>query len=162
MLTQIHEDIVQGIIDQVQASIAPTMPPQERLWQLIVAHVISICAYPERRAFNLFGGTLLSQHAQDVIELRSSYQQMVEAILAEGIELGIFHVPNAKLATMAILGSLNWIPRWYSPDGPLSPKEIGEYFANILVAGLVNPLDPSQNHTFGSKETKKRRRHLDG
>ncbi len=151
VLVQIHEDIVQGIIDQVQASIAPTMPPQERLWRLIVAHVSSICAYPERRAFNLFGGSLVSQRAQGVIELRNSYQQMVVAILAEGIELGIFHVPDAKLATLVVLGALNWIPRWYSPDGPLSAEEIGEYFANILVAGLITPLDPSQGHTFGSK-----------
>lgn len=143
VLMQIHEDMVQGIIDQVQASILPTMSPQERLWHLIVAHTLSICAYPERRAFNLFGGSLLSKHGQDVIELRDRYQRMVESIIVEGIACGIFHVTDATLATLAVLGTLNWIPRWYSPDGPLSAEKIGEYFANILIAGLITPFDPS-------------------
>lgn len=152
VLAQIHEDIVQDIIDQVQASIAPTIPPQERLWRLIVVHTSSLCAYPERRAFNLFGGSLFTQHSQDVIELRAHYQQMVEAILAEGIETGVFHVTDAKLATLAVLGALNWIPRWYSPDGPLSAEEVGEYFANILIAGLIAPLDSSLYQPFGSAQ----------
>ncbi|MBE3561528.1 MAG: TetR family transcriptional regulator [Ktedonobacteraceae bacterium] len=139
VLVQIHEDILHNIIEGVQSSITPQMPPDERLWRLIVAHVVSHCSHPARRALLLFRGHLDSERAQDVVALRDRYQKFVEAILQEGIAQGVFRVTSAKLAAFALLGALNWIPNWYSPAGPLSLEEIGEYFANILVSGLKNP-----------------------
>jgi len=139
VLGQILEDIVQSISDQVQADISTAMPPDERLRRLIVAHVARLCVYPEGRAFIMYESHLLSQRAPHILEMRARYQRLVEAIIDEGIARGIFRVPSAKLATFALLGALNWIPIWYSPDGPLSPEEIGEHFARILVGGLINP-----------------------
>lgn len=140
VLAHILEDIIQGIIDEAQENISPTLSPDKRLWRLIMAHVSRTCMYPEGKAFILYEGHLLSQRAPGIIEMRDRYQKLVENTIAEGIEQGIFHVPNAKLAALALLGALNWIPRWYSPDGPLTPEAIGEYFARLLIGGLLNPL----------------------
>jgi AcrR family transcriptional regulator len=151
VLAQILEDIVQGITERVQADISPTMPPDERLRQLIIAHVARICEYPEGRAFILYESQLLSQCTPEILAMRDRYQRLVESIIAEGVEKGIFHVANVKLAAFALLGTLNWIPRWYSPEGPLSPEEIGEYYARILVGGLIAPLAmPSPPQTDSS------------
>jgi AcrR family transcriptional regulator len=140
VLVQIHEDIVQTIIDQAEASIMPEMSPDERLWRLIVSHVVTLCSHPARRVFLLYRDQL-SARTPDIIALRDRYQCIIEAAIVEGIEQGIFHVTNARLATAALLGALNWVPNWYSPQGPLSLQEIGAYFANILVGGLMNPVD---------------------
>ena len=43
---------------------------------------------------------------------------------------------DAKLLSFAILGAVNWIPRWYSPNGPSTSEEIAERFADYLIAGL--------------------------
>lgn len=140
VLAQILEDIIQRTIERVQADVAPTTSPDERLRQLIVAHVLSLCVYPEGRAFTLHQGYLLGRIPPEIRELRDRYEQSVRDIIVEGIEKHIFHVSNAKLATFTLLGALNWIPLWYSPDGPLSPEEIGESTARLLVGGLKNPL----------------------
>jgi AcrR family transcriptional regulator len=150
VLVQIHEEVVQNLIDQVQASITPEMSPDERLWRLIVAHTVSLCSHPARRVLQLYRGQL-SRRKQDIIDLRDSYQNLIEAIVVEGIEQGIFHVKNARLATVALLGALNWIPNWYSPEGPMSLEEIGAYFASILIGGLINPLDASLDHPLWSR-----------
>lgn len=144
VLVQIHEDIVQTIIDQGQASITPEMSPDERLWRLIVSHVVTLCSHPARRVFLLYRSQL-GARTPDIIALRDRYQDLIEAVVAEGIEQGIFRVTNVRLATAALLGALNWVPNWYSPEGSLSPQEIGAYFANILVGGLINPIDTPLN-----------------
>jgi AcrR family transcriptional regulator len=150
VLVQIHEDIVQTIIDQAEAITRLEMSPDERLWQLIVSHVVTLCSHPARRVFLLYRSQL-SERAQDIAALRHRYQDLIETVVKEGIERGIFQVTNARLATATLLGALNWIPNWYSPEGPLSLQEIGAYFANILVGGLMNPIG-SLNHPLWSEK----------
>ena len=143
VLVQLHGDVIQSIINRVQANISQQMTPDERLRRLIVAHTISLCSHPARRILVLYRSHLFREQAQDVVVLRDQYQKIVEDIIAEGIQQGIFHVSDAKMATFAVLGALNWIPGWYSPDGPLSLEAVGEYFANILVGGLIKPTGSS-------------------
>ncbi len=54
---------------------------------------------------------------------------------------------DSKLVTFAILGAMNWIPKWFSPAGERSPKEIADAFASYLVRGVLKaatgmPLPP--------------------
>ena len=58
-----------------------------------------------------------------------------EAVEAER-HAGAFGQTDAKLLSFAILGAVNWIPRWYSPDGPTSSQVIADTFADFLIAGL--------------------------
>jgi len=67
---------------------------------------------------------------------RKKFQQMFVDIVHEGIEDGTFKPVDLKLVSFAILGAVNWVARWYSPDGPFSPEKIGEAFADYLVGGL--------------------------
>ena len=151
VLVQIHEDIVQTIIDQAEAITQLEMSPDERLWRLIVSHVVTLCSHPARRVFLLYRSQI-SERAQDIVALRDRYQKLIETAVKEGIERGIFQVTSAKLATAALLGALNWVPNWYSPEGPQSLQEIGAYFANILVGGLMNPIGSSLNHPLWSEK----------
>ena len=43
---------------------------------------------------------------------------------------------DAKLASFAILGAVNWIPRWFNPEGPATSHQIADRFADFLIAGL--------------------------
>ena len=57
-------------------------------------------------------------------------------IIADGVASGAFGDRDAKLLSFAILGAVNWIPRWFKPDGPASSTEIADGFASYLIAGL--------------------------
>ena len=49
---------------------------------------------------------------------------------------GAFGPCDPKLLSFAILGAVNWIPRWFKPDGPVELQEIADRFADYLIAGL--------------------------
>jgi hypothetical protein len=44
---------------------------------------------------------------------------------------------DIMVATMTILGAVNWPYRWYSPRGALTSAQIADQIAGILIEGLV-------------------------
>jgi AcrR family transcriptional regulator len=80
---------------------------------------------------------LLPKGLRDEIRVeRSKFQQMFVSIVQEGIDQGHFRVGNLKLVSFAMLGSVNWVARWYSPKGPFTPEEISEAFCELIFSGI--------------------------
>ena len=61
-------------------------------------------------------------HLKTIIAGRDRFDHGMRKVLEEGIRTGAFGQADAKLLSFAILGAVNWIPRWYSPDGPASRR----------------------------------------
>ena len=75
-------------------------------------------------------------HLRTVIVRRDRFDKGMREVLKEGVRSGMFVYADTKLLSFAILGAVNWIPRWYSPDGPSTSQEIADRFADYLIAGL--------------------------
>ncbi len=81
---------------------------------------------------------LSPEHQREVVAARDRYERALRTVIEEGVRRGEFRAPDAKIATFAILGAINWIARWYDPDGAIAPPELGARFAEHLVGGLTN------------------------
>ena len=68
---------------------------------------------------------------------RDRFERAVRRIIREGIDEGVFRRLDAKFATFAIMGGINWIPHWFNPDGKADARSIGVAFADFFVAGLL-------------------------
>ena len=85
-----------------------------------------------------FEVTALSlEHQDEVIQARDKYERGLRKIIDDGIGTGEFRQVDSKIAVFAMLGAINWIARWYRPDGAIRAPELGEQFANYLVGGLT-------------------------
>ena len=84
-----------------------------------------------------FEVTALSPARQkEIIGARDRYERLLRRLIARGIRDGSFRPVDPKLATFAILGAINWIARWYRPEGEAQAPEVGAEFADYLVGGL--------------------------
>jgi hypothetical protein len=70
------------------------------------------------------------------VAMRDRFEHGVRQMIREGIERGEFRKVDPRLAGFAILGAINWIPKWYDPRGALSAAEIADAFADFLVGAL--------------------------
>jgi AcrR family transcriptional regulator len=77
-----------------------------------------------------------AEHRREMIAGRDRYERAVRRMIDRGVRSGAFRKVDPKLATFAILGAINWIARWYRPDGALRAPELGAQFAAFLVGGL--------------------------
>ena len=66
------------------------------------------------------------------------YYRAMRKIIKQGMDDGEFSIGlPVGLATMAVIGAINWAHRWYRPGGKLPPQQIGDGFAEILLNGLA-------------------------
>jgi len=75
-------------------------------------------------------------HLKAVIVRRDQFERGVRKVLQEGMSAGTFASGDPKLLAFAVFGAVNWIPRWYNPNGAATSQEIADRFADFLIAGL--------------------------
>jgi AcrR family transcriptional regulator len=126
-------DKLQTILDDVEQC---QISPQQKLQRLIVACVHTILDELHGTALFLDLEALSPAHLRAIIARRDRFDHGLRRLLHEGIAGGAFALGDAKLLSFAILGAVNWIPRWYSPSGPASTQEIADSFAEYLISGL--------------------------
>lgn len=110
-----------------------------RLYLLLVAHVICLNAiYPGSLAhFEI--ETLEEPARAPLLEKRRGYERLYSALIEEGAAAGVFRPVDSRLATLALLGAVNWTVKWFHPERGRSVREVGEEFAELLVRGLLAP-----------------------
>jgi AcrR family transcriptional regulator len=80
---------------------------------------------------------LAAPRQKEIIAGRDRYERALRKMIADGVASGEFRDVNAKTAVFAILGAINWIARWYRPEGALHAEELGAEFAEHLLGGLT-------------------------
>ena len=79
--------------------------------------------------------SLNSEHRKEVLELSRKHSAAFEALLEEGIADGSIAPCNVRMTGNAIMGAVNWIPKWYHGDSAVA-EQIIEEFPRILASGL--------------------------
>ncbi len=74
-------------------------------------------------------------HRDEVLDLSRAHSKGFEAMLETGIADGSIAPCDVRMTGNAIMGSINWIPKWYHGDAAVAQKVIAE-FPNILCTGL--------------------------
>jgi AcrR family transcriptional regulator len=72
----------------------------------------------------------------EVVDRRARISAATVAIIAEGVEDGSIVGCDPKLASLFVLGVVNWIPLWYRATGPNKPEEIIDAFIKMMGSGL--------------------------
>ena len=126
-------DSLLALLDEIQQS---ALLADEKLRRLIVAFVHTILDELHGTALFLDLEALSPAHMKAVIARRDVFDHGIREVLEEGMGSGMFCAGDAKLLSFAILGAVNWIPRWYNPDGPATSQKIADRFADYLIAGL--------------------------
>ena len=69
--------------------------------------------------------------------LKREIDDILYAVIAEGMRDGSIAPGNPRLVAFTVAGALNWIARWYDPQGPLTPDEIADGAVETLISGLA-------------------------
>jgi AcrR family transcriptional regulator len=126
-------DLLLNVLKKVEAS---DDPPEIKLRRLIVTFVQMIIDELHGTALTLDLEALSPAKLRKIIARRDKFDQGLRRIIETGIEQGVFRPAEPKLISFAILGSMNWIPRWFDPRGPAQSEQIGNAFAEYFIAGL--------------------------
>ena len=126
-------DRLMQLLEEVEAS---RLPADEQLRRLVHAFVHTILDELHGTALFLDLEALSAAHLKTVIVRRDRFDHGIRQIVENGMAAGEFARADAKLLTFALMGAVNWIPRWFSPEGPATSQQIADAFADLFIAGL--------------------------
>lgn len=153
-----HEYSLDRLLDQLRQVDQAALPPDEKLRRLIVAFVHLMIDDLHGTALTMDLTPLPPRLLRRIIARRDRFDRGVRRLVQEGIKAGTFAPADVKLVTFAILGAINWIPRWFDPRGPARSDAIAEAFARYLVAGLKagrwTPSDGGRTATLPARESR--------
>jgi len=128
-------DILLDLMAEVEAE---ARPADQKLRRLVVAFVHVIIDELHGTALTLDLAALSPPLLRRIIAKRDRFDRGIRRILQEGMEQRAFAAGDPKLLSFAILGAINWIARWFDPAGTASSEQIGQAFADYMIAGLKN------------------------
>lgn len=109
----------------------------KRLRLVIVFHLQCVLDEIEGSAAHLLTTALPARQQRYLVTKRDRYEAGVRSLIGAGVRSGEFAPCDPALAARAMLGALNWSVQWFSGEGPLTAKELGERFADYLIRGLL-------------------------
>lgn len=76
------------------------------------------------------------------------YERCWQQILREGVESGEFRPDlDIQVASYGLLGMLNWLYKWYDPNGRLNVQQVAEQLTSLALAGLAADQPPAARAT---------------
>jgi TetR/AcrR family transcriptional regulator, cholesterol catabolism regulator len=139
LLAFCQEDALAGLLDLAARVRALSMPADQRLWLLVVGHMLRLHETTPGAIAHLDVDGLAPKARASVLAGRDAYEEAYRDVVRRGIDEGAFRQVDPKLAALTLLGALNWTAQWYRPDGDKSARELGEEMADLLVRGLLTP-----------------------
>lgn len=138
LLMDIHLDYITKLLEKQAAIMAEDKPCKEKLHALVLMLLESIKT-EKAKAIIFFREmkNLSGEKLELILQKREAFRLGFERLLREGIENGEFtaHL-DANLASLAILGMVNWSYQWFNPEGRKSEAEVAEIFTDIVLHGI--------------------------
>jgi AcrR family transcriptional regulator len=125
-------------IANMQAVMASPLPPDEMLRQAMLTYMSTILQQRD------LASVLLLEHRSLEPELhsrhiprRDRFESLWRDLIQQGLEAGCYRTVDPAMTARALLGVMNWVITWYSPEGKLTPEQISRQYADLFLNGLL-------------------------
>lgn len=140
VLTDLYEEVLRENVLAVRQISGRELSAVEALRQVITERVVYTCH--NKALLSVFfeeEAELPARLHARLIAVRREYEDAVIAIVQRGQEAGELVLnTTARVYVSTLLGAANWVYKWYDPRGALSPSELGERMADILIHGVAS------------------------
>jgi TetR/AcrR family transcriptional regulator, cholesterol catabolism regulator len=138
MLAAISRRTIETFARELSLVLRSDLPPEEKLRRVVRDHVRFVIA--NRSFLTVFfseEASLPARLARALAAQKDRYDKGVESIVVEGMKRGVFRDLPPRLVVFGLLGMLNWLYKWYDPNGRWGAEDISAAFLSLVEGGLV-------------------------
>lgn len=134
LLVALLVDHLEFLLDHWAAGEPATDDPAQRLRAFVDFHIrFHTLRRKEVFVANMELRSLAPPDYRRVVGLRRRYEDILTAILADGLRTGRFRLPDARVATFAILAMLTGVGNWYRENGRLAKRELIDMHTQLVM-----------------------------
>jgi len=73
-----------------------------------------------------------------ILSLRDHYESLLQELLRDGMERGVFRSSDVKISSYAIIAMCTEVSTWFRPSGRLSVQEVIDMYSQFIMQGLLS------------------------
>ncbi len=137
LLARLFEGALQETVRELEEIATRDASATVRLRAMVRAYALSVTANLD--SVGIFLREWRSLPPPELARVRArrrTMRSLFESVLAEGARKREFAAGDTKVATLAILGMVNWLYEWYRPRGRLRPEALADELADRAVRSV--------------------------
>ena len=146
LLVEIMETHMQQLNANLERIVREQSDPQKRLYDAIANHIRLHTSYKaEFFIIDTEIRALEGDHRRYILSLRDRYEFLLQELLRDGMERGVFRQSDVKVSSYAIIAMCTEVATWFRPNGRLSVQQVIDLYSQMITQGLLvtipNPCD---------------------
>ncbi|MEP0520601.1 MAG: TetR/AcrR family transcriptional regulator [Hyphomicrobiales bacterium] len=134
ILVDLMRSHMQGLLETWNTQEIINGAPEQALEQFVRFHISYHITRPDEVFISYMElRSLEPEGFQEIEALRKRYEQVLKAILDEGISRKVFVLEDAHVAAMAILSMLTGVNTWFRSGGRLSQEKIEDMYVAMVL-----------------------------
>ncbi len=135
-------EIIEGGVDRFNTAVARVesqqLSPPDTLVAICREHVRIVADNPGRTQIVFHQWRFLAEpHLSRLLAKRGRYERFFTDTVAAGVRSGDFDsTVDVRITVFGLLGALNWIPEWFSSDGPATADQVADTIVSSMLEGL--------------------------
>lgn len=138
LLFEITNEVADHFVANLQVIIESNVSPTVKFHRALVSHIRVVADHLDAATvFSHEWRALTDERRMVIQEKRDLYEQLWAKILDEGVQSGDFQEEDIRFSRVLTLSVANWLYQWYRPEGALSPEEVADRLADVILRGLA-------------------------
>ena len=145
LLVEIMETHMRQLNANMERIIREQSDPQKRLYDAIANHIRLHTSY--KAEFFIIDTEIRALEGDNrsyILSLRDRYEFLLQELLHDGMERGVFRQSDVKVSSYAIIAMCTEVATWFRPNGRLSVQQVVDLYAQMITQGLLVLPVPAQ------------------
>ena len=144
LLMQCYQQGMDELLSAVTKHAKRREPAVERLYAALEAYVAILARSDMQYLWTYIRPRVADEIGRTVQDQRDELDGIIRSLIKQGIEDGSLRQDtDPKVASLVILGAVNWVGIWHREQGEWSPKEIARRIAGDVIRGYLVDRDQS-------------------
>lgn len=138
LLIEIMETHMQRLNANLERILREHDDPQRRLRAAIANHIRLHTSY--KAEFFIIDTEIRALEGENrtrIISLRDRYESLLQELLRDGMERGVFRQSDVKVSSYAIIAMCTEVATWFRPNGRLSVQQVIDIYTQMITQGLL-------------------------
>jgi AcrR family transcriptional regulator len=138
LLVEIMDTHMHNLNANLQRIMQETTTIEQRLHEAIANHIRLHTTY--KAEFFIIDTEIRALEEEQrgvILPLRDQYEMLLQGLLREGMEQGIFRQVDIKIASYALIAMCTEVATWFRPDGRLSVQQVIDIYSHMITDGLL-------------------------
>ncbi|HLZ80905.1 MAG TPA: TetR/AcrR family transcriptional regulator [Ktedonobacteraceae bacterium] len=139
LLVEIMETHMRQLNANLERILREQHDPLTRLQRAIANHIRLHTSY--KNEFFIIDTELRALDGDNrryMLSLRDHYESLLQELLRDGMERGVFRSSDVKISSYAIIAMCTEVSTWFRPNGRLSVQEVIDMYSQFIMQGLLS------------------------